>query len=122
MPAVAVASADWIANATGEAMVVGIDEGHFFGADLLPVCLSLVTAGRRLIVAGVERDHRGLPFEPFPGLLCEADEVLKLSGPCAVCGRPAIHSQRMTDQPGRVVVGGAELYQPRCRACFKPGG
>lgn len=121
LPATAVASADQITAAAGSATVIGIDEAHFFGAALLPVCMSLVNTGRRVIVVGVERDHRGQPFEPFPRLLCEADEVLKLSGPCAVCGRPAIHSQRMTDQPGRVIVGGAEMYQARCRACFKPG-
>jgi len=99
--------------------VVGIDEAHFFGVPLLEECVRLVAAGKRVIVAGVERDHRGGPFEPFPNLLCEADEVLKLSGPCAVCGRPAVHSQRMIASEEAIVVGGAGMYQARCRACFQ---
>lgn len=114
-------SADQIPAAAPDTPVIGIDEAHFFGPTLTPICAALVASGRRVIVSGVERDHRGHPFEPFPSLLCEADEVTKLSGPCAVCGKPAIHSQRMTNDPGRVVVGGAEMYQARCRACFQPG-
>lgn len=102
----------------GAAPIVAIDEAHFFGAALAPVCERLVAAGRRVIVAGVHLDHRGEPFEPFPRLLCLADEVMKLACPCAVCGRPAIHSHRKAGADGRIVVGGADLYEPRCRACF----
>jgi thymidine kinase len=107
--------------AVSGAEVVGIDEAHFFGAALVGPVLALLGAGRRVLVAGLERDHRGEPFEPMPRLLCEADEVVKLSGPCAVCGRPAVHSQRMTASRERIVVGGAGMYEPRCRACFQPG-
>lgn len=101
---------------------VGIDEAHFFGNALTPVCTALVERGVRVVVAGIERDHRGRPFEPFPALLCEADEVIKLTARCAACGRPAIHSQRMVADDSPIVVGGAELYEPRCRACFSPIG
>lgn len=121
LAAVAVANAGEIARAARDAPTVGIDEAHFFGAGLVAVCDGLVLLGRRVIVAGVELDHRGLPFEPFPTLLCQADEVVKLTAPCAVCGRPAVQSQRMIDDPGRVVVGGAGMYEARCRACFRPG-
>ncbi len=119
-PAVPVASADEIYSAVGKHTVVGIDEVHFFGATLIAPVLTLVNSGVRVIVCGVERDHRGRPFEPFPTLLCEADQVLKMSAPCALCGRPAIHSQRMTASDAPIVVGGAEMYQARCRTCFKP--
>jgi len=104
-------------SATGF-QVVGIDEAHFFGPSLITPCIDLVNRGARVIIAGVERDHNGRPFEPFPTLLCEADEVLKLGGPCARCGAPAVHSQRMTGSDEAIVVGGADMYQPRCRACF----
>jgi len=116
--AVAVASAAGIVEAAGAAAVIGIDEAHFFGRELVAPVLALVRAGRRVIVAGVERDHRGGPFEPFPALLIEADEVIKLTARCAVCGGPAVHSQRTSDSDARIVVGGADAYQPRCRTCF----
>ncbi len=108
------------ARAAG-ADIVAIDEAHFFGAALSGSVANLLAAGTRVIVAGLERDHRGQPFEPFPWLLCEADEIIKLSSRCSSCGGPAIHSQRMIASTDRIVVGGAEAYQPRCRTCFKPG-
>ncbi len=119
-PAAPVTEAADIPAAAGSADVLAIDEIHFFGPALTPVVRSLIARGTRIIVAGVERDHRGQPFEPFPAMLCEADEVVKLSGACAVCGGPSVHSQRMIASDAAIVVGGAELYQPRCRTCFQP--
>ena len=109
-----------IAGAAGSAAVIGIDEAHFFGARLAGV--RGVLSGRRLIIAGVHLDHRGRPFEPFPALIPIADEALQLFAPCAVCGRPAIHSHRKVAAEGRIVVGGADLYEPRCEGCFAPVG
>lgn len=108
-------SSDWAYD------VVGIDEAHFFGESLTAVCRALAGRGAVVFVAGVERDHRGRPFEPFPSLLCEADEVVKRAGACAVCGGPSVHSQRLVESSERIVVGGAESYEPRCRVCFRPG-
>lgn len=104
-----------------DATLVLIDEAHFFGQALVDPVLTLLSQGRSVVIAGLERDHRGEPFEPFPRLLCEADEVVKLTCPCARCGHPALHSQRLTDSTERIVVGGAESYEPRCRSCFRPG-
>lgn len=119
-PAAPVAGASDVPTAAGAASVVAIDEVHFFGPTLIPIVQSLLARDTRIILAGVERDHRGRPFEPFPTLLCEADEVVKLSGACAVCGGPSVHSQRMIESPAPIVVGGADIYEPRCRACFTP--
>jgi thymidine kinase len=119
-PAAPVVDASEILAAAGTAQVVAIDEIHFFGPALTPIVQILIARSTRIILAGVERDHRGHPFEPFPTLLCEADEVVKLSGACAVCGGPSVHSQRMIASDAAIVVGGADMYQPRCRECFQP--
>ncbi len=100
--------------------VILIDEAHFFGTTLIAPVMHLVHAGRRVIVAGVDKDHRGDAFEPFPHLLIEADSVTKLHARCHQCGAPAIHSQRMIDDDSPIVVGGADLYEARCRQCFVP--
>lgn len=102
--------------------LAAIDEAHFFGKDLIAPVLDLIAAGSHAIVAGVEIDHMGNPFEPFPTLLAHADEVIKLASRCHVCNQPARHSQRMTSSSARIEVGGSELYQPRCRSCFRPTG
>ncbi len=121
LPAGAVETAAGILTHAADARTIGIDEAHFFGIALIDPIRALLARGVRVIVAGLERDHRGHHFEPFPWLLCEADEVVKLAAPCSVCGQPALHSQRLVDSPDRIVVGGAEAYQPRCRDCFQPG-
>jgi thymidine kinase len=118
MPALAVSDPIELVARIGKAQVIAIDEAHFFGGWLWDIVVPVLRDRRTLIIAGVERDHTGKPFEPFPRLLVEADTVTKLSGPCAVCGKPAIHSQRMNSDNARVVVGGNDLYQARCRECF----
>jgi thymidine kinase len=105
----------------GAKLLVVIDEAHFFGAALAPAVRAWILAGAHVLVCGVELDHRGEPFEPFPTLLAEADEVVKLASRCARCGGPARHSQRMNASGDRIVVGGADLYEARCRNCFEPG-
>ena len=116
-PAIDVADPEEIPERPG---VIAVDEAHFFGPALTPVCDRLLLAGKRLIIAGVHLDHRGRPFEPFPSLLPRADESVQLFAPCARCGRPAVHSHRKAHAEGRIVVGGADLYEPRCEACFDP--
>lgn len=100
--------------------VVGIDEAQFFGDELIDICQELAGMGTRVIVAGLDQDYRGRPFEPLPQLMAVAEYVTKLHAICVVCGSPANHSQRIVDDEGRVLVGAQEAYEPRCRRCFEP--
>ena len=52
--------------------VVGIDEGQFFDLELPTVCNTLADQGKRVIVAGLDQDYLGKPFEPMPQLLAIA--------------------------------------------------
>jgi len=115
-----VESAPQIILLSGSATVVGIDEAQFFGTELVNVCQRLASDGKRVIVAGLDQDYRGLPFEPMPDLMAVAEFVTKLHAICVVCGNPANHSQRILSSDERVVVGGGEAYEPRCRRCFSP--
>lgn len=107
--------------------VFAFDEAHFFGADFPALCEGLVREGKRVIVAGLDLNFRGEPFGPMPELLALADEAVKLTAVCTVCGGPATRSQRLVD--GRpvtggpeVLIGGLETYEPRCREHFFPPG
>ena len=106
----------------GRADVVGIDEAQFFDLDLVDICQQLAANGKRVIVAGLDQDYLGRPFEPIPQLMSVAEHVTKLHAVCVVCGAPANHSQRITASDKRVVIGAAEAYEPRCRYCFIPHG
>ncbi len=100
--------------------VVGIDEAQFFDRDLVEVCNKLADLGKRVIVAGLDQDYTGRPFEPMPQLLAVAEYITKTLAICVRCGNPANHTQRLIDRTERVVVGAADMYEARCRRCFEP--
>jgi thymidine kinase len=100
--------------------VVGIDEGQFFDQELPAVCSGLADRGVRVIVAGLDQDYLGKPFEPMPQLLAIAEYITKTHAICMVCGNPANHTQRLVPSGDRVLVGAAGLYEARCRRCFDP--
>ena len=82
----------------------------------------LADSGVRVILAGLDQDYLGQPFEPVPQLLAVAEYITKTRAICVRCGQPALRSQRITMSTERVVVGAGEAYEPRCRACFNPPG
>lgn len=100
--------------------VVGIDEGQFFDADLPAVCNELANRGKRVIVAGLDQDYLGKPFEPMPQLLAIAEYITKTLAICMVCGNPANHTQRLVASKDRVLLGAQGTYEARCRRCFDP--
>lgn len=101
--------------------VVGIDEAQFFDEALVEVCQKLANRGVRVVVAGLDMDYRGQPFEPMPRLLSVAEYVTKLSAICLSCGGPASRTQRLVhpDVDGRIAVGSKEMYEARCRFCHE---
>ena len=103
-----------------ETEVVGIDEGQFFDQHLPAACNTLADRGKRVIVAGLDQDYLGRPFEPMPQLLAIAEYITKTLAICVVCGDPANHTQRLVVSSDRVLVGASGLYEARCRHCFDP--
>jgi thymidine kinase len=106
--------------ADGRTQVIGIDEGQFFDMDLVYVCNKLADTGKCVIIAGLDQDFRGKPFDPMPQLLAIADYITKTRAICVRCGAPANRTQRLVEHPGRLLVGAAGAYEARCRLCFEP--
>ncbi len=104
----------------GQTQVIGIDEGQFFDMDLVDVCNKLADAGKRVIVAGLDQDFRGQPFGPMPQLLTIAEYITKTLAICVRCGAPANRTQRLVENPDRLLVGTTDAYEARCRLCFEP--
>jgi thymidine kinase len=109
--------------------VVAIDELHFLEDDaetVVAVCQALADRGLRVLVAGLDQDFRAAPFPQMAQLMAVAEQVDKLYAICVRCGAFATRSQRLID--GRpaphdaptIAVGGLELYEARCRACYEP--
>ena len=113
-------AADRLAKVDLDTEVVGIDEGQFFDSELVNVANELARRGVRVIVAGLDQDYTGKPFEPMPQLLAVAEYITKTHAICMKCGQPANYSQRTFESEERVAVGAADKYEARCRACFVP--
>jgi thymidine kinase len=121
IPSVPVASSQaLLEQVEAETEVVGIDEGQFFDQELPMICNTLADQGKRVIVAGLDQDYLGKPFEPMPQLLAIAEYITKTLAICMVCGNPANHTQRLVASKDRVLVGATGLYEARCRVCFDP--
>jgi len=99
--------------------VVAIDEAQFFNDSILEVCKTLASQGKRVVVAGLDTDYRGVPFGPMPQLMCEADYLDKLRAICVKCGNPASYTQRTSLDSVQVVIGELDKYEARCRNCFQ---
>lgn len=120
IPSIVVDNAKQILELAKDAQVVGIDEGQFFDSELVDVCEKLANDGKRVIVAGLDQDYRGKPFEPMPQLLAIAEYITKTHAICVICGNPASKTQRKIKAGERIVIGASDIYEARCRRCFEP--
>jgi len=101
-----------------DTQVVGIDEVHFFGPAIVDVCQKLADRGKRVVVAGLDQDYKGEPFEATARLMAVGEFVTKNLAICVVCGNPANRSQRLSHTRRRIQVGAKDTYEARCRRCF----
>ena len=141
-----VSSADELARLVrSDTRVVGIDEAQFFDENIVDVAERLAGRGVRVVLAGLDQDYTGRPFEPMPRLMAIAEYVTKMLAICTRCGAPAGRSQRLSaardplaklsehpahtgrdaatqgsDQDDRVLVGATDHYEARCRRCHSP--
>jgi len=109
-----------MAQIEDDTQVVGIDEGQFFDMGIVEAANKLAIEGKRVIVAGLDQDYLGRPFEPMPQLLSVAEFITKTHAICVKCGNTANYSQRTSDSTERVEVGASDKYEARCRKCFVP--
>ncbi len=117
LPSILIDDINEVIESAKDAKVIGIDEAQFFSSDIVNVCNTLANNGKRVIVAGLDQDYRGIPFEPMPQLLAIGEYITKTLAICVVCGNPADKTQRKTLSSERVVVGASDIYEARCRKC-----
>ncbi|MBC7074159.1 thymidine kinase [Candidatus Parcubacteria bacterium] len=107
--------------------IIAFDEAQFFRKkEFLKIIRELLRQGKRVIIAGLDLTFKGEPFGPMPELLALADEVIKLTAICEICGNPATKTQRLIN--GKPVVSGPTVivgakegeitYRAVCNAHF----
>ena len=98
--------------------VIGIDEAQFFDSDIVVVSNELANMGKRVIIAGLDMDFQGIPFEPMDKLMCIAEYITKVHAICMECGNVASYSYRRVRSTKKVVLGEKDIYEALCRSCF----
>ena len=102
-----------------DTQVIAIDEVQFFEDGVVELATELADNGKRVIVAGLDQDYRGLPFGPMPQFLAIAEYVTKNLAICVKCGNPANRTQRLVENREQVLIGETESYEARCRDCHR---
>lgn len=116
-------AAEVLALVKPETLVVALDEVQFFDHAIVDACQALADDGKRVICTGLDLDFRGEPFGLMPRLFAVAEQVEKLQAICVCCAAPGTRTQRLIDgRPAHyedpvILIGAAEAYEPRCRAC-----
>ncbi len=102
-----------------ESDVIGIDEAQFFHESIAKEVVKMANSGKKIIISGLNLDYKGTPFTTLANLMALAQKVIVKKGLCAHCENPSTHTARKKLlSPKRIVIGGSELYEPRCRKCF----
>jgi thymidine kinase len=113
---------DYVDSST---FAIAVDEVQFLDKDIIYLAQKLALKGIRVILGGLDTDFRGEPFPITASLMTIAEDVLKLTAICVVCGAPATKTQRIINgKPAHysdpiIKVGAAEAYEPRCRHCHQ---
>ncbi len=101
--------------------VIGIDEGQFFGIELIAVVKELVfQQGKRVIISTLLLDYQDQPFGFVPQLLPYANEHTILHAVCSFCSeRWAAHTVRVGGSDAQIEIGGVDKYKVACNDCWK---
>jgi len=101
--------------------VVAIDEIQFLGGSVQKIisCINeLLAKNITVVVAGLDIDYTGTPFEVVKELMPIADYLYKHHAVCVKCGSDAWVSHRKSKDKDRIKIGAEDEYEPLCRKCF----
>lgn len=66
IPSMPVESSSNMLLLADDVQVVGIDEAQFFDDGIVEVVNTLANQGKRVVIAGLDKDFKGRPFGPMP--------------------------------------------------------
>lgn len=102
--------------------VIGIDEVQFL-CDSPEIVLEnlekILEMGITIVLAGLDMDYMGQPFEIVKEIMPKVDYLNKHHAVCKRCGTDAWVSHRKINSDKRVELGAVEEYEPLCRRCYR---
>lgn len=101
--------------------VIAIDEIQFLHGSVDKILSGIngfLEKDLTVIVAGLDMDFTGTPFEIVKELMPVADYLYKHHAVCVRCGTDAWVSNRKSKDQERIKIGASDEYEPLCRKCF----
>ena len=101
--------------------VIAIDEFQFLKGeiqDIIDLIDKFLEKDVTVILAGLDMDYTGKPFEIVKELMPFADYLYKHHAVCVKCGADAWVSHRKIEDKERIVIGAINEYEPLCRKCY----
>ncbi len=99
--------------------LIAIDEVTLFGIEIVEVIRRLIRKGKAVICTGLNLDFRARPFEVSEQLAKLATKLIELDASCSQCQKSARFTYRKDKSiDSKIVVGGPEMYEARCKECF----
>lgn len=98
--------------------IVAVDEA-FMIPGAAEALKKLYFEGYTVLVSSLQLSSANKPFEEVTQMLPYATEIQVCSSVCTVCGSDAYYTTRMTEDEQEIIVGGAEMYEPRCNKHHK---
>jgi len=108
-------------NADRDIDVVAVDEA--FMIDEAAIALKeIYRSGKTVLVASLQLSSSGDPYKEMLDILPWATNIQICPAVCSICGEDAYFTQKIAgnNDPGKLEIGGLDLYQPRCHNHFDP--
>lgn len=96
--------------------VVAVDEA-FMVKDIAETLIWLFRGGVTIVIATLDLSFKGKSLRETEKMLTWTTELHKCTAVCTVCGRDALYTYRKTTDDDDIMVGGKEIYSPRCFSC-----
>jgi len=99
---------------------VFIDEGQFYDANISIFCNELANYGVNIYISALNGDYKRQIFENVAILIPLANKIKKFSAICMKCHcNDGSYTHRITNEIGKVLIGGTDKYITLCRTCYE---
>ena len=78
-------------------------------------CIQLFKKGFDVVIASIDLSFAGEPFDEITKIMPYCTRIVKCKAVCTVCQNDAIYTFRKDDDDSEILVGGHDIYEPRCQ-------
>lgn len=78
-------------------------------------CIDLFKMGYDVVVASIDLSFAGQPFDEVKEIMPFCTRIVKCKAVCPICQKDARYTFRNTSDTSEILVGGKDIYEPRCQ-------